>query len=94
MLKMRRPCVACQARALGATDWATHERLATEEADRAAAWLLALEAEVVQPGGHWELSPDATGGWGGQESQPDFESDDGPVRGWFSRDSEDETFCN
>ena len=77
---------------LGATDWATHERLATEEADRAAAWLLALEAEVVQPGGHWELSPDATGGWGGQESQPDFESDDGPVRGWFSRDSEDETF--
>jgi hypothetical protein len=86
--------VACQARELGATDWATHERLAAEEADRASAWLIAWEAEVAQPGGHWELSPDATGGWGGHESQPDFESDDGPVRGWFSRDSEDETFCN
>ena len=87
--------VACQARELGATDWVTHERLAAEEADRASAWLIALEAEVAQPDGHWELSDDHNGGWDGHESQPDCdESDAGPIRGWFSRDSEDETFCN
>ena len=87
--------VACQARELGATDWVTHERLAQEEQDRAGAWLVALEAEVVQPGGHWEVSDDFNGGWDGHESQPDFdESDNGPIRGWLARDSEDETFCN
>ena len=85
---------SCQARLLGAISPSHHEQLAQEEADRMSAWIVALEAEVAQPGGHWELSPDAIGGWGGHESQPDFESDDGPVRGWFSRDSEDETFCN
>ena len=41
--------VACQARELGATDWATHERLAQDEADRASAWLLALEQEWPSP---------------------------------------------
>ena len=65
------------------------------------AWLEALQHEAAQPSVFLAvLQPDpedsdATGGWGGHESQPDFDgSEDGPIRGWFSRDGEDETYLN
>ena len=99
--------VACQARELGATDWVTHERLAQKEQDRAGAWLVALEAEVVQPGGHWEpdLSDDHNGGWDGHAETPEYQHssadhpdidrcDDGAYRGYFAVDPGDETYMN
>ena len=88
-----------RAHELGAISPSEHERLAQEESDRSAAYLEALRAECAQPGA-WVIIPpdpddsDLTGGWGGHESQPDFGSEDGPIRGWLSRDSEDETFLN
>ena len=71
---------SCQARLLGAIGPAHQEQLAQEEADRMSAWIVALEAEVTQPGGSWELSPaelsdDQNGGWDGHPAQPDFETD-------------------
>jgi hypothetical protein len=89
--------VACQARELGATDWVTHERLAQEEQDRAGAWLVALEAEVVRPGGHWEpdLSDDHNGGWDGHPIHPDIDPcANGAYRGYFAVDPGDETYMN
>jgi len=64
-----------QARELGAISPSEQERLAQEEADRASAWLIALEAECAQPGGSWELSQpdpddsDATGSFDGHPIQ-------------------------
>jgi hypothetical protein len=89
--------LACQARELGAVGPESHERLAQEEQDRAGAWLVALEAEVVQPGGHWEpdLSDDHNGGWDGHPSHPDIDPcDDGAYRGYFAVDPGDETCMN
>ena len=53
-----------QARELGAISPAEHERLAEEEADRAAAWLQALQAEAAQPG-VWTITenPEADPGY-------------------------------
>ena len=53
--------LAAQVEALGVTSPAEHERLAQEEAEREAAWVQALEAEVEQPG-LWmmTLDPDDT----------------------------------
>ena len=91
--------LALQAELLSATSPSEQDRLATEEADRMSAWLEALR-HAAQPGAWVLVQPDpedsdATGGWGGHESHPDFEeSDDGPIRGWFSRDGEDETYLN
>jgi hypothetical protein len=93
--------LAIQAEQLGATSPIHQEQLATEEQDRAAAYLQALMHEaghggwvLIQPDPE-DLSDDATGSLDGHENQPDFdESDTGPIRGWIPRDSEDETFCN
>lgn len=93
--------LAIQATKLGAISPIHQEQLSQAEADRAAAYLQALMQAAEQPGA-WviiqpsadDLSDDAHGGFG-HESQPDFDpQEDGPMRGWLSRDSEDETYCN
>ena len=90
--------MGCQARELGATSPSHQERLATEEADRAAAYLLALEQEVTQPGGNWELSDDANGGFGHPAQPDDYDSamdghDDVAQRFWLGP-PDDDTYMN
>ncbi|HMB08674.1 MAG TPA: hypothetical protein VKP69_33705 [Isosphaeraceae bacterium] len=85
--------LAAQAEALGATSPAEHERRAQAEAEREAAWIAALEAEVEQPGlGMTTPDPDdpeVTGGLDGHPSQ-----DEGAHRVWIGADPYDETYCN
>ena len=100
--------LSIQAELLSATSPSEQDQLSQAEADRMSAWLEALQQEAAQPGAWVMLQPDpdhasqvdlrdddATGGWGGHESQPDFdEFDTGPIRGWIPCDGEDETFLN
>jgi len=90
--------LAIQGEQLGATSPIHQEQLATEEQDRAAAYLQALMHEAGH-GGWVIIQPDpddtdATGGWGGHESQPNYDPDGSAQRGFFSRDMDDETYCN
>lgn len=86
--------LAIQARELGATDPDEHDRLSQEEADRAAAWVCALEAEVAQPGGHWELSDDCNGALDGHPAQPDFEPPDEHSTQYWVGAHDDDVFLN
>jgi hypothetical protein len=82
--------LAEQAEALQAWDPGSHVAHAqVMEEEIEAAWYQFV-GDQYEP----SLSDDETAGLGGHPAQPDFETDDGPVRGWFSRDSEDETFLN
>jgi hypothetical protein len=69
-----------QATALQAWDPASHVARAQEAEDINAAWQMALEAEIENPGIWVITTPD--------------ESPDGAQRGYFSRDMDDETYIN
>jgi hypothetical protein len=85
--------LALQAEALGAAGPGEHEALAQAEAEREAAWVAALEAEVEQPG-LWMTTldpddPEITGSLNGHPSQ-----DEGAHQVWLGADPYDETYCN
>jgi hypothetical protein len=85
--------LAAQAEALGARGPSEHEARAQAEAEREAAWVAALEAEVEQPG-LWMTTldpddPEITGGLDGHPSQ-----DEGAHQVWLGADPYDETYCN
>ena len=87
--------LADQASALQAWDPGSHVAHAqVMEKEVEAAWYQVL-GEASQPDG-WEATDDVTGSLDGHTSQPDFDlqEENGPIRGWIPRDSEDETFMN
>src|SRR5512135_2366938 len=84
--------LADQASALQAWDpgsHVAHAQVMEEEVE--AAWYQFM-GDQYEP----SLSDDETAGLGGHPDATDFDhqEDDGPIRGWLSRDSEDETFLN
>jgi hypothetical protein len=81
--------LAEQASALQAWSPGSHIAHAQEaEAAVEAAWYQVLD-QAGQPDG-WEATDDVTGSLDGHPSQ----DEGGPIRGWFSCDSEDETYLN
>jgi hypothetical protein len=86
--------LAEQATVLGAHDPSSHFNLAQAEQDRPAAWLRAVEEEVMNPGGVWMLSAQA----GPKAEMYVHDGPDGPepsaVRGWIASDPDDLTFYN
>jgi hypothetical protein len=75
-----------QAHELGATSPSEHERLAQEAAEREAAWVQALEAEAMQPGGAWEPTDASIGPLDGH--------DDAAQQYWIGSDPDDLTYRN
>jgi hypothetical protein len=78
--------LAEQSLVLGAVDPDSHLALAQAEQERESAWIQALEAEAMDPGGSWEATDDITGSLDGH--------DDSAHQYWLGSHPDDITYRN